>query len=439
MSQGVNPRRAALNALLRVLQKGQSLSQVLPDTLAQIDDKRDRGFAQHLIYGTLRHYHTLAAIRDLLVTKPLKAKDQDIDLLMLMALLQILYLDTPDHAAVSETVSLSQKLKKPWAKGLLNGVLRRFLREKSSLLKQIPQRPDVQYSHPKWLVNQLQNAYPMQLESILEQNNQAPGLSLRVNTRMQSREQLLEKLQAAGIEAQAHPLSPVGIEIQQAVDIPSLPSYNQGGFSVQDIAAQQAALLLDPKPGMRLLDACAAPGGKTTHLLEHCNNQAWLLALEKDADRIGRLEDNLKRLNLTADVKVADAADHQAWWDGEYFDQILLDAPCSATGIIRRHPDIKFHRREEDIAALNQLQAQILDSVWQTLKPGGLLLYATCSVLPSENRKQIEAFLERTENAELRPMLVNWGHGDIGRQILPGESGMDGFYYALIGKKEDLA
>lgn len=431
-----NPRRASLNALLRVIQKGESLSQVLPDTLNQITDKRDRGFAQHLIYGVLRNYHYLGAIRDLLVTKPLREKDQDIELLIAMALVQILYLDTPNHAAVSEAVNLSQKLKKVWAKGLINGALRRFIREQESLLKQIPQQPHIIYSHPKWLVNQYQNAYPSNFESILLENNQVPNLSLRVNTRVQTRDELLALLSAQEIEVEAHPLSPVGIELKQNVDISQLPTYEQGGFSVQDVAAQQAALLLNPQPGMRILDACAAPGGKTTHLLEHADNQAWLLALEKDPARIGRLDENLTRLQLKAEIKVADAADHQAWWDGEFFDQILLDAPCSATGIIRRHPDIKFHRREEDITALNRLQADILDSVWTTLKPGGVLLYATCSVLPSENRKQIETFLQRTADASLQPLDVTWGQGDIGRQILPGESGMDGFYYAMLSKKE---
>lgn len=436
MSGGVNPRRAALKALLLVVQKGQSLSQALPLAWQGMDDRRDRAFVQNLVFGCLRWYDRLAAIRAQLVSKPLKTKDEDINLLILLALYQLLYLDTPEHAAVSETVNLSQKLKKPWARGLLNGVLRQFLRDQTQILANLPNNLVVQSAHPQWFIDQLKQAYPQTYQQILEQNNLAAPLTLRVNTRVQTRDQLLEKLQQAGFEAKAHPLSPVAISIDQAGDISRLPTFEQGGFSVQDVAAQQAALILQPQAGMRLLDACAAPGGKTCHLLEYCDNQAWLLALEKEADRLPRLEQNLQRLQLTANTQVADASDCASWWDGEAFDQILLDAPCSATGIIRRHPDIKRHRRPEDIDALCLTQAQLLDQLWQTLKPGGQLLYATCSVLPQENANQIQAFLARQPEAVLNELNVEWGQGAIGRQILPGEFGMDGFYYALLQKRE---
>ncbi len=432
----MNPRRAALDAILQVTEHGHSLSQVLPDTLNRITDRRDRGFAQHLIHGTLRWYERLVAIRQQLVTKPLKNKDEDINTLILLALFQLLYLDTPAHAAVSETVALSQKLKKPWARGFLNGVLRTFVREQAEILAKTPTTPAVQFSHPQWLVDKLQRAYPTQFETILQHNNQPPGLVLRVNTRVQTREEFLTKLQAAGIKAAAHPLTPVGIELDEGVDITALPSFEQGGFSVQDAAAQQAALILQPQAGMRILDACAAPGGKTCHLLESCDNQAWLLALEKEPNRMPRLQQNLARLNLQAHTQVADAADLDSWWDGQLFDQILLDAPCSATGIIRRHPDIKHHRRETDISALTDIQAQLLDQLWRTLKPGGLMLYATCSILPDENADQIQAFLQRQTDAQLQPISTSWGQGEMGKQILPGDKGMDGFYYALMRKGE---
>ncbi|UQB42048.1 16S rRNA (cytosine(967)-C(5))-methyltransferase RsmB [Thiomicrospira microaerophila] len=431
----VNPRLSALKCLLAVVKQGQSLSQALPQTFQSLTDRRDRAFVQNLVYGCLRWYDRLAAIRSLLISKPLKTKDEDINLLLLMALYQLLYLDTAEHAAVSETVNLSQKLKKPWARGLLNGVLRQFLREKEAIINQLPQTLEIQTAHPSWLVKQLQKIYPDQLEQILNQNNQPAPLCLRVNTRLQSRESLLSKLAEAGIEAHPHPLSPVGIRLSQPVDVSQLPSFEQGGFSVQDIAAQQAALILQPQKAMRILDACAAPGGKTCHLLEACDNQSQLIALEKESDRIERLHQNLARLHLSAQTQVADAAELTSWWDGQAFDQILLDAPCSATGIIRRHPDIKRHRRAEDILSLTQIQAQLLSQLWQTLKPGGQLLYATCSILAQENSQQIMAFLAKTPDAEHQPLDVNWGQGEIGRQILPGEQGMDGFYYALLRKK----
>lgn len=432
----MNPRRAALDAILQVTEHGHSLSQVLPDTLNRIADRRDRGFAQHLIHGTLRWYNRLVAIRQQLVSKPLKNKDEDINTLILLALFQLLYLDTPAHAAVSETVALSQKLKKPWARGFLNGVLRTFVREQADILAKIPNTPAVQFSHPQWLVDKLQAAYPSQFETILQQNNQTPGLVLRVNTRVQTRDALLTKLESQGIKAKAHPLTAVGIELDEGVDITALPSFEQGGFSVQDAAAQQAALILQPQVNMRILDACAAPGGKTCHLLEACDNQTWLLALEKEPNRMPRLQQNLARLNLNAHTQVADAAELDSWWDGQLFDQILLDAPCSATGIIRRHPDIKHHRRETDISALTEIQAHLLDKLWTTLKPGGLMLYATCSILPDENANQIQAFLQRQIDAQIQPINVNWGQGEIGKQILPGDAGMDGFYYALLRKGE---
>ncbi|WP_029936298.1 16S rRNA (cytosine(967)-C(5))-methyltransferase RsmB [Thiomicrospira pelophila] len=432
----MNPRRAALNALLNVTQQGQSLSQALPNALQAIADRRDRAFAQNLVFGCLRWYDRLVAVRNQLLAKPLKAKDEDINNLILLALYQLLYLDTPDHAAVSETVNLSQKLKKPWARGLLNGVLRSFIRDQDAILAKLPSDIGVQTAHPSWLVKALKQAYPEQYEQILQQNNQTAPLTLRVNQRVQTRDSLLSLLNEAGLSAQAHPLSPVGISLSSPADISQLPSFEQGGFSVQDIAAQQAALILQPKPSMRLLDACAAPGGKTGHLLEYSDNQAWLLALEKQADRMPRLQENLARLKLDVHTQVTDAGDHQAWWDGKPFDQILLDAPCSATGIIRRHPDIKHHRRPEDIDALVEIQAHLLDQLWQTLKPGGQLLYATCSVLPQENAQQVEAFLQRQTDAQLQPIAGDWGQGEIGKQILPGEQGMDGFYYALLHKAD---
>lgn len=431
-------RQLALKALLQVTQHGQSLSKVMPEVLAKIADRRDRAFCQNLVFGCLRWYDRLVAIRAQLLDKPMRAKDEDVNSLILLALYQILYLDTPSHAAVAETLKVAQKLKKPWAKGLLNGLLRRFIREQDALLANLPATPAIVHAHPQWLVDQLAQAYPNDYLELLAANNSNPLITLRVNRYLCQFDAFHQQLTDAGILAEPHPASADALVLQQPTDITSLPGYTEGWFSVQDLAAQQAARLLAPIPGERLLDACAAPGGKTTHLLEFAQNQLALTALDKDASRLDRVAENLARLQLHASLKAADAAKLADWWDGQLFDKILLDAPCSASGIIRRHPDIKVHRHPEDIAALLPIQAGLLNQLWTTLKPGGRLLYATCSVLPQENTEQISAFLAAHADAQL--ILINLPAGltsasALGWQILPGQAGMDGFYYALLEKR----
>ena len=432
----MNPRLAALRALLQVRQQGQSLSQVLPAMLAKIEEGRDRGFAQNLLFGTLRHYWSLCETRDRLIAKPLKQKDEDVNSLILIALYQIIHLDTPPHAAVSETVKLSQKLKKPWARGLINAVLRNFLRQQDTG-SDTKQSEQAEYNHPQWFIDQVKQHYPQDWQNLLQQNNQSAPIYLRVNARRYKRDDYLQKLKEHGIEAQAHPLSASAITLNKAQDITQLPEFDQGAISVQDIAAQQAAWILVPKAGERILDACAAPGGKTCHLLELSDNQAQVVAIEKDEQRIERLQQNLARLKLNAQCQQGDAAEPASWWDGELFDKILLDAPCSASGIIRRHPDIKHHRRAQDSEALLPLQAKMLSALWPLLKPQGYLLYATCSVLTQENAQQIEHFLNQHPEAKLCALdRQNQApsHAQTGWQLLPGQQGMDGFYYALLQK-----
>ncbi|AEG32279.1 16S rRNA (cytosine(967)-C(5))-methyltransferase RsmB [Thiomicrospira cyclica] len=431
-------RHLALKALLQVTQHGKSLSQVMPEILPQIADRRDRAFCQNLVFGCLRWHGRLTAIRECLLDKPMRAKDEDVNSLILLALYQILYLDTPSHAAVAETLKVAQKLKKPWAKGLLNGLLRRFIREQTEVLAKLTNTPAIEQAHPQWLVDQLAAAYPDEYLAVLAANNSNPLITLRVNPTQCPINDFIDQLGKAEILATTHPASPDGLVLQQPTDITTLPGYGEGWFSVQDIAAQQAAALLAPQPGERILDACAAPGGKTTHLLEYANNKLDLLALDKDPDRLRRVAENLARLQLKANLKAADAANLETWWDGKLFDRILLDAPCSATGIIRRHPDIKLHRRPEDIAALQPIQAGLLHQLWSTLKPGGHLLYATCSVLPQENSEQISAFLAAHPDAQLVPItppMALTSATQVGWQILPGQAGMDGFYYALLAKR----
>ncbi len=432
----LSTRFIALKICLTVIEKGRSLSQALPEGLVQFSDRRERNFTQNMVLGTLRWQVRLEAIRGQLLKKKLKAKDEDINQLILLGLYQILYMETPEHAAVSETVAVLPKLKKPWAKGLVNGVLRNFLREKEAICAEVDLKPAYRYAHPQWIVRLLRKGYPNDWEAILAANNEIAPLTLRVNVLQQTREALLEKLAQADIKAVAHPIALQGIVLQQSVDVTSLPTYDEGGFSVQDPAAQLAATLLAPLPNERILDACAAPGGKTTHLLECSNNQAQVLAIEKGPERLERLVENLYRLDLEAEYQVGDASQPDAWWDGELFDKILLDAPCSATGIIRRHPDIKWHRTEEDIDELVTIQADILTALWPLLKPGGRLLYATCSVLPQENRLQMQDFLASEPSAKERVIEAEWGSSfdGVGRQILPNSDGMDGFFYCLLEK-----
>lgn len=437
-------RYIALRICLTVIEQGRSLSQSLNEGLAQFEDRRERAFAQNMVLGTLRWQLRLEAIRDQLLKKPLKAKDADINQLICLGLYQILYMETPEHAAVSETVQLTKRLKKPWAKALINGILRNFLRDQAAICTEIDKKPAYCYSHPQWFTKTMRQAYPDHWQSILTANNQPAPLTLRVNPLYQTRAEFISRLSCAGNDTDPHSYLPQGVLLKQSTDVSQLPSFDDGGFSVQDGAAQMAAHLLNPKPGECILDACAAPGGKTGHLLELSDNQAQVYALEKDPSRIDRLSENLHRLSLQAtEVCQGDAADLSQLWPEIQFDKILLDAPCSATGIIRRHPDIKWHRTPEDIIALTELQSHILKSVWSRLKPGGLLLYATCSVLPQENRIQMKTFLETTDDAVEMPYQINqqpvdWGEafGGPGLQILPGLADMDGFYYCLLRKKD---
>ncbi|MDX1351901.1 MAG: 16S rRNA (cytosine(967)-C(5))-methyltransferase RsmB [Thiomicrorhabdus sp.] len=435
-TSGLNSRFIALKICLTVIQNGRSLSQSLPEGLAQFQDRRERSFTQNLVIGTLRWQARLEAIREQLLKKPLKEKDEDINQLILIGLYQILYMETPEHAAVSETVAIVQKLKKPWAKALVNGVLRNFLREQKTLCEQADLKPAHKYSHPQWLFKKLRKAYPDDWQSIMQANNEIAPLTLRVNVLQQSREAFLERLQNQGIAAKAHATAPQGVVLENSTDITQLPTYEDGGFSVQDGAAQQAANLLQPKANERILDACAAPGGKTTHLLELSQNQSRVFALEKEPERIERLAENLHRLELEAEYQVGDASCPDEWWDKQLFDKILLDAPCSATGIIRRHPDIKWHRTPEDIETLVATQASILKALWPTLKPGGQLLYATCSVLPEENTLQMQNFLQNEPRAKVIPLELEatLTFDTPGNQYLPGRLGMDGFFYCLLEK-----
>jgi 16S rRNA (cytosine967-C5)-methyltransferase len=433
-SKSVNdPRAAAVAVLVQVIGKGQSLSTLLPHGLDRLAPER-RALAQELCYGTLRWLPRLTFVLEQLLDKPLKAKDVDIRALALLGLYQLAFMKIPPHAVVSETVAVTRQLNKPWAKGLVNALLRRYQREQATLARRVEQDPVASSAHPAWLLAHLQAAWPDDWQAIVAANNERPPMTLRNNRLRQERERYLEMLHAAGLEARPSPHAADALTLASPVTVDLLPGFAAGAVSVQDAAAQLAAMLTAPQRGMRILDACAAPGGKTGHLLECCP-QCDLLALDVDETRLARVQQNLDRLGLSARLLAADATLPQQWWDGRAFDRILLDAPCSASGVIRRHPDSKLLRRQEDIRKLEKLQARILDALWPLLKPGGMLVYATCSVLPEENNRQLAHFLARHEDAREEGISATWGRAmNIGRQILPNQDGMDGFYYARILK-----
>lgn len=396
---------------------------------------RDRALVQELCYGVMRWHLRLVAVLDRLMQRPLKPGNDAVQCLLLLGLYQLIYTRVPPHAAVAETVAACRRLKQSWASGLVNGVLRTFQRDAARLLAEIDQDAVARTAHPAWLLDRLRNAWPDDWQGIVAANNRRAPLTLRVNRQRGTRADYLDLARQAGLEARPASHAPDGIVLGEPVDVGALPGFANGLVSVQDEAAQLAAPLLDPRPGQRVLDACAAPGGKTAHLLELQPALAELIAVDNDAERAQRISDNLGRLGLRARVAVADAARPDAWWDGRLFDRILLDAPCSATGVIRRHPDIKYLKRAGDVTALGEQQQRLLDALWPLLASGGMLLYATCSVLPEENSAQMTQFVRRHQDARIRTPDVSWGRVDgAGRQILPGEDDMDGFFYALLGK-----
>mgnify|MGYP005850442749 CR=1 FL=1 len=430
----MNVRVAAARIIASVRQGDGSLNTLLPEYLAKVDE-RDRGLLQQLCYGTLRFYPRLSVYLAELLTKPFKVKDFDIEATLACSLYQLLETRIPPHAAVNEAVATCQNLKKNWAKGLTNAVLRRFLRERASLDIKLGNHREFQTAHPDWLIDLWQAAWPDQLDKLVAANNHQPPMTLRVNQMRCSRDKYLARLAEAGIEASATRFSDMGITLQQPCDVIHLPGFAEGDVSVQDEAAQLAAQLLAPVPGQRVLDACCAPGGKTGHILELLNNQGNVVAIDISKERVTRVTDNLLRLGLQAQLITADATDPASWWDNQHFDCILLDAPCSATGVIRRHPDVKLVRRPTDIAKLTIMQLSLLRALWPLLADGGTLLYATCSTLAQENDQVIADFVRENHTVRLETVATEAGVAtSAGRQLMPEIGGHDGFYFARLVK-----
>ncbi|MFG6655485.1 16S rRNA (cytosine(967)-C(5))-methyltransferase RsmB [Scandinavium sp. M-37] len=429
MKKNTNLRSLAALAIEQVLEQGQSLSNVLPVMQQNVADK-DRALLQELSFGVLRTLSQLDWLINKLMARPMTGKQRSVHYLIMVGLYQLLHTRIPPHAALAETVEGAVAIKRPQLKGLINGVLRQFQRNQESLLEEFAATEN-RFLHPAWLVKRIKKAYPKQWQSVLDANNQRPPMWLRVNRNHHTRDEWLTLLEQAGMKGFAHEAYSDAVRLETPAPVFALPGFDEGWVTVQDASAQGCMNYLTPKNGEVILDLCAAPGGKTTHILEVAP-EANVLAVDVDEQRLSRVYENLKRLGMKAEVKQGDGRYPSQWCGEKQFDRILLDAPCSATGVIRRHPDIKWLRRDRDIAELAQLQAEILDATWAHLKPGGTLVYATCSILPEENCEQISAFLKRTPDASLHE-TGNAEHPGV--QNLPAAEEGDGFFYAKLIKQ----
>ena len=380
-----SPRQIALDVCYQLVAHGLSLNELLEQHSKNLQSDRDRAFCSELCFGFCRYYYVLQAELKKLLKKPLKARDQDVQIVMLLGLYQIRFMRVENHAAVNESVKLLHKKKKVWAKGLVNAVLRSFIRNQSEQNEsdlQLSAEEHVQ-AYPEWLSRKVSEEWGEHANQVLQAGNQRAPMVLRVDLRQISMANYLQQLSDLSINAIQHPIVEQAVILQGPLEVTALPGFSSGLVSVQDAAAQLAAVLLECKPGMRVLDACAAPGGKTLHILQS-SKDLQVIALDKDEQRLHRVTENLQRASVEAQLKCADAALTDSWFDGNLFDRILLDAPCSASGIIRRHPDIRILRREKDIAGLVAQQERLLKAMWPLLKPGGRLLYSTCSIFKDE-------------------------------------------------------
>ncbi|NNC78014.1 MAG: 16S rRNA (cytosine(967)-C(5))-methyltransferase RsmB [Woeseiaceae bacterium] len=435
--KGARVRAAAAEAIDAVANSGRSLDDALATYEPRVDDN-DRALLRMLSYGCLRHHWRLNAWIDTLVDRPFKRRDSVVRALLAVGLYQLTDTRIPDHAAVSQTVEAARLLRRPKHAGLLNAVMRRFMREQTA--SQDPATRAAEFDHPDWLIDAIKNDWPDDWRTILAANNDRAPMWLRCNRQQVAVPEYLQQLQASELDGSALGGLDDAVRLDAPVVVASLPGFSSGKVSVQDAAAQLAAPWLLRDVNGRILDACAAPGGKSAHLKEIAGDAIELTCLDIDDARCERIRQTLDRLALDATVLTGDASLPGEWWDQKAYDGILLDAPCSASGVIRRHPDIKLLRRASDISALGRRQAQILRACWSILAPGGRLLYATCSVLAAENDDVIGDFLTTTADARENDMLPNNNIRDVmrrtasGYQVLPGTAGMDGFYYSCLEK-----
>ena len=424
-------RALAAQALAEVALRGASQRDATERYAPRLPDPRDRALFTALVSDGARWWLRFDAALDRLLDKPLRQKEPAVHALLVLGLVQLEILQLPDYAAVAATVQAARALQRPRLAGLVNAILRRWQRERVELLAALDATPQTRHAHPFWLARTIARDWPAQADAVMAADNLEPPLMLRANRRRTERENLLERLRAAGYTADAHAWLSDAIVLPHSTDVTRMPGFAEGHFAVQDGAAQIAADLAQARDGLRVLDACAAPGGKACHLLERAD--VALTALESDAGRARRIGQNLDRLGLSAELIVGDAGQPQAWWDGRPFDRILIDAPCSATGVLRRRPDVRLHRRDSDIAAMAAQQRRILEALWPLLAPGGRLVYVTCSLLKAENEAVVGAFLASQPEARAAAFTLPTGQAaGVGWQILPGDGDLDGMYYAVL-------
>ena len=433
-------RSVAAYAVARILREGVSLDAALQDALAAAPALLAPS-VRSLAYGAVRGYYRHEAILGRLSSSPVRSLDFLVRALLSVALFELEDERTPEYAVVDAAVSTAKATDAARAAGFINAVLRRYLRERKAIDAEIAGNPVQRHAAPIWLADRLRADWPVRWTQLLAAGDTQAPMWLRVNRRLGTAEDYMGQLRAAGIGARAETRVPQAVVLDSPCDVHALPGFAQGWVSVQDLAGQCAAFPLQLEAGQRVLDACAAPGGKTALIAEREPHLTKLVALDIDVKRLERVTENLQRGNLTAEVIAADAGTPAAWWDGVPFDRILLDAPCSALGVIRRHPDIRIRKSPSEIDKLPRLQARLLSAAWGLLAPGGRLVYATCTVTRSENREVIAAFLRATADARIVP-AEDWGGwpgfgeaDEFGRQILPGEAGADGFYYAALNKQ----
>ncbi|MDA0705802.1 MAG: 16S rRNA (cytosine(967)-C(5))-methyltransferase RsmB [Proteobacteria bacterium] len=434
---GAELRATAALVVDAVVSSGRSLDRALEEHESRLSE-RDRSLLRLLSYGTLRHYWHLQAWINAQLSRPLRARDSVINALLAVGLYQISDTRIPDHAVVSETVAATRVLRKPKLAGLVNAILRGFLRDRLSA--EIPSDEQALFDHPQWLIDTIRNDWPDDWQALLAANNDRAPMWLRTNPRHGSAADYVERLAELGIQAELLPGAPQAVRLSEPKPVDVLPGFATGHVSVQDAAAQLAAPWLLQDLDGRILDACAAPGGKSGHLKEIGGERIDLTCVDIDAARLAGIGDNFERLGLAATLLCGDASKPDTWWDGQPYDGILLDAPCSASGVIRRHPDIKHLRRPDDVVSLCELQLAMLQALWPMLRAGGRLLYVTCSVLAAENDLVVSRFLNGRGDVEEFDLLHNNNIRDLmrdkvpGLQLLPGAAGLDGFYFACLGK-----
>ena len=435
---GTAVRLQAARILLAVTEEYQQLDDAI-DRYNESLSTKDAALCQAICYGVMRYHAELVFWMEHLADRPAEELKPAVQILILSGLFQLKYMRVPAHAAIHSTVECAASLRSTRAKGLINAILRGFQRHFSAAdaakyQQIVQQQPETAlYAHPQWMLERFKSDWPEHWQRIARHNNEQAPMTLRLDVQQLEMQDYLIRLKSAGIEATRHPIAASAVILSQPLDVKDLPGFSEGLVSVQDAAAQLAAPMLQHNDGQRVLDACAAPGGKTAHILQLAK-PASLLALDNSAARLEKVTSMLQRLGASAEVVVGDAAHTDNWWDGKLFDRILLDAPCSASGVIRRHPDIKYLRSEKALQKIIKRQKKILDAMWQLLKPKGMLLYVTCSIFKAENEDQVSAFLQRYTDARLAELSVAWGIGKTGRQLLPGDDDMDGFYFAPLIK-----